>query len=76
MSVGSDATNSMAKNIKAIEKKFGSDQIALYNQDTMKVSFNQDDLGKLRGYFKTAAKEKSKAGELWKAYIDSAKELK
>ena len=47
MSVGSDATNSMAKNIKAIEKKFGSDQIALYNQDTMKVSFNQDDLGKL-----------------------------
>lgn len=47
MSVGSDATNSMAKNIKAIEKKFGSDQIALYNQDTMKVSFNRDDLGKL-----------------------------
>lgn len=47
MSVGSDATNSMAKNIKAIEKKFGSDQIALYNQDTMKVSFNKDDLGKL-----------------------------
>ncbi|SDB04260.1 AAA domain (dynein-related subfamily) [Ruminococcaceae bacterium FB2012] len=37
---------------------------------------NKDDLGKLRGYFKTAAKEKSKAGELWKAYIDSAKELK
>ena len=47
MSVGSDATNSLAKNIKSIEKKYGGDQIALYNQDTMTVSFNRDDLGKL-----------------------------
>ena len=37
---------------------------------------NKDDLVKLRGYFKTAAKEESKAGELWKRYIESAKELK
>ena len=37
---------------------------------------NKDDLQKLRGYFKTAAKEKSKDGDLWKEYLDTANLLK
>ena len=37
---------------------------------------NKDDLDKLRGYFKIAAKEKSKDGELWKRYLATAKLLK
>jgi len=37
---------------------------------------NKDDLGKLRGYFKTVSKEKSKNGELWKEYTETAKLLK
>ena len=36
----------------------------------------QDDLGKLRGYFKTISNEKSKSGELWKEYTETAKLLK
>ncbi len=30
---------------------------------------NKDDLGKLRAYFRSASKDKSKAGELWKKYL-------
>ena len=37
---------------------------------------NKDDLGKLRGYFKTISNEKSKSGELWKEYTETAKLLK
>ncbi len=37
---------------------------------------NRDDLEKLRGYFRTASKEQSKAGELWKEYLSCAKLLK
>jgi hypothetical protein len=33
---------------------------------------NKDDLEKLRAYFRTVSKEKSKAGDLWKEYIKTA----
>ena len=37
---------------------------------------NKDDLEKLRAYFRTASKEKSKAGAVWKEYLGSSKLLK
>lgn len=38
---------------------------------------NQNDLEKLKGYFRTAVKEKSaKVGGIWKAYFEAAKYLK
>ena len=37
---------------------------------------NKDDLEKLRAYFRTASKDKSKEGELWKKYLSSSKLLK
>lgn len=37
---------------------------------------NKDDLSVLKAYFKTAAKEKSKAGGIWKKYLNSSKLLK
>lgn len=36
---------------------------------------NKDDLGKLRAYFNTVSKEESKAGGLWKEYLNSSKLL-
>ena len=37
---------------------------------------NKDDLEKLRSYFKTVSKEKSKAGDLWNEYIKTANQLR
>lgn len=37
---------------------------------------NKDDLEKLKAYFRTVAKEKSKVGGLWKKYSETAKLLK
>lgn len=37
---------------------------------------NKDDLEKLRAYFKTASKDKSKEGDLWKTYLSSSRLLK
>ena len=36
---------------------------------------NKDDLERLRAYFRTAVKEKSKAGGIWKEYLNSSKLL-
>lgn len=37
---------------------------------------NKDDLEKLRAYFRTVSKEKSKSGDLWKEYIKTADQLR
>lgn len=37
---------------------------------------NKEDLEKLRAYFRTASRDNSKAGGLWKAYLGSSKLLK